>query len=193
MSQMILCHDHQNKPRGSKSCLMCCLLNFKKHVVEFTRRVDIRSGSRVGMCRKCDKDALYNKPGESIRIYCEDHKEKDMEVIFVSGFCIACSRGASYGYDGKRRRCSNHKLEGMIPASNNRYEKDKELKKKKRAMKLAKEAKRQEKIKKEQKGKCIVCKKVTASFGYAKDNKRTHCAEHKLPNMVSLTHYTKII
>lgn len=185
------CAKHQIKKWGSGACLRCHLIQFKIISKKFVESVEKRSPPpRVGKCKKpeCDNDALYNTPGKHIRDFCEGCKEENMVPIYVSGHCLKCSKGSSYGFKKFLRRdyCADHKTDKMVSITT-LYATDKDLIKKVAEKKAEKDAI----LKKKQQGKCTKCKIVTASYGYPA-GKREKCAKHKLAGMVSLTNPTRV-
>lgn len=66
----------------------------------------------------CTKNAIYNYPGKTSRLYCEDHKLEGMVPVSTKIECIhdGCTVTASYNYHGQKTRlyCTKHKKDGMI-------------------------------------------------------------------------------
>ena len=65
----------------------------------------------------CNKQAIYNIPGETKGLFCGKHKKDDMEDV-VSQKCIfeECKKIASFNIPGEKSGlyCNSHREEGMI-------------------------------------------------------------------------------
>ena len=65
----------------------------------------------------CNNIAKYNYKNLNIKIYCVNHKKKDMICLEErSKYCLDCSKKANFNYEGLKKAiyCSDHKKNNMI-------------------------------------------------------------------------------
>lgn len=140
---------------------------------------------------KCNKYAVYNNPGSSTKLYCNDHKMKGMINLNMKK-CEepGCKQKASYNALGEKTKkyCNKHKLDGMVIIKTNlcldcnkvaRFGSDNKKvycgEHKKPGMKNLTVPR------------CIhsKCDKYP-NFNFANEKKPIYCAMHRLPMMVDI-------
>lgn len=119
----------------------------------------ITLSAMVLYCPTCGALAAYSDSSRS-EILCKDHMKAGMKLVRNLRYpCDIpnCPLGASFGLDGKKTRCSNHKEQNMT----------------------------RPRVKSSTVCTATGCRKV-AELGYEAEGKRLRCLDHPLTNMINL-------
>lgn len=140
---------------------------------------------------KCNKYAVYNNPGSTVKLYCKDHKVRGMIDISIKKCEYEkCRQNASYNIPSEKTKkyCYKHKLEGMVIIKTNLCAECNKLarfgytNKKTHCGEHKKDGMLNLSVSKCAYSRCT----KSPSFNYASEKKATHCAVHKLPTMIDI-------
>lgn len=122
------CKDHapkNAKNNTKKKCIFegCttgkpALFNIKGKTPEYCvkHRTKDMINIYAPICKECTKEATFNYPNETKRLYCSDHKLEGMISLKKKCCYLGCPKTPSFGdiNEKKRKYCFDHKPEGMI-------------------------------------------------------------------------------